>query len=222
MLGSRSCVSGESDAMIAREVEDNGLPPPEAIEAGLAYFLEMFTAREVVEDWIAYLGADPGVKANYESFSHVGPTITTTTAPGLLLDNAEIQFYLAESPAKGFIGGSAATYYNTGVQQSFAYWKAGDASAYLALNPYSLNNLAIQKWVANYNRGWDAWIETRRLDFPVLKKPATGAFSDFPVRFKYPVDESSVNPTNYKAASAAIGGDVVTTRLFFDKNVMPK
>ena len=55
--------SREPDAMIAREVEDNGLPPPEAIEAGLAYFLEIFTARELVEDWIAYLGADPGPAA---------------------------------------------------------------------------------------------------------------------------------------------------------------
>ena len=55
--------TAEADAMIAREVEDNGLPPPEAIEAGLAYFLEIFIARELVEDWIDYLGADPGAAA---------------------------------------------------------------------------------------------------------------------------------------------------------------
>jgi hypothetical protein len=195
----------------------NGIQDPRA-----AVFFTLYKAKK--EDPGIYLGADPGVKANYESFSHVGPTLTTTTAPGLLLDNAEIQFYLAEAKAKGLLTGGLTKekYYETGVQASFAYWKAGDSGPYLALNPYSPNNLAIQKWVANYNRGWDAWIETRRLDFPVLKKPVTGAFSDFPVRFKYPVDESSVNPTNYKAASAAIGGDVVTTKLFFDKNVMPK
>jgi hypothetical protein len=55
--------TGAADAMVAREVEDNGLPPPEAIEAGLAYFLEIFIAREFVEDWIQYLGADPGAAA---------------------------------------------------------------------------------------------------------------------------------------------------------------
>jgi hypothetical protein len=44
-----------SDAMIASEVEDNVLPPPETTEASLADFLEIFTASEVVEDWIAYL-----------------------------------------------------------------------------------------------------------------------------------------------------------------------
>ncbi|MDN5284335.1 MAG: hypothetical protein JWR38_609 [Mucilaginibacter sp.] len=168
------------------------------------------------------LGADPGVKANYDSFSHAGDIMIAPTAPGLLLDYAEVAFYQAEAVAKGFIAGDAATFYKAGVQASFDYWTAGDATAFTTANPYSANNLAIQKWVANYNRGWDAWIETRRLDFPVLYKPATGAFSDFPVRFKYPVDEANVNPANYKAASSAIGGDVVTTKLFFDKNVMPK
>ena len=193
----------------------NGIPDPRA-----AVFFTLYKAKTT--DPGIYLGADPGVKANYESFSHVGTVITAATAPALLLDNAEIQFYLAEAASKGFITGDANTYYNAGVKASFDYWKTGGALAFTTANPYTANNLAIQKWVANYNRGWDAWIETRRLDFPVLKKPATGAFSDFPVRFKYPVDEANVNPSNYKAASAAIGGDVVTTRLFFDKNVMPK
>jgi hypothetical protein len=169
------------------------------------------------------LGAPPGSKANYDSFSHVSDIVTAPTAPGLLLDNAEVQFYLAEAVTKGFITtGTATDYYAKGVQASFTYWGAGDATAYLVLNPYTAANLANQKWLANYNRGWDAWIETRRLDLPVLYKPATGAFSDFPVRFKYPVDEANVNGTNYAAAAAAIGGDVVTTKLFFDKNVMPK
>lgn len=168
------------------------------------------------------LGAPPGSKANYDSFSHVSDIVTATTAPGLLLDNAEVQFYLAEAVTKGFITGIAADFYAKGVQASFSFWGAGDATAYLVLNPYSAANLANQKWLANYNRGWDAWIETRRLDLPVLYKPTTGAFSDFPVRFKYPVDEANVNGTNYKAAAAAIGGDVVTTKLFFDKNAMPK
>ncbi|MDN3550701.1 SusD/RagB family nutrient-binding outer membrane lipoprotein [Mucilaginibacter aquaedulcis] len=168
------------------------------------------------------LGADPGSKANYDSFSHVSDIVTATTAPGLLLDNAEIQFYLAEAAQKGFITGDAATYYAAGVNASFDYWTATGAAAYLVANPYNATNLANQKWLANYNRGWDAWIETRRLDAPVLHKPATGAFSEFPVRFKYPVDEANTNGTNYKAASAAIGGDVVTTKLFFDKTDMPK
>jgi hypothetical protein len=53
-----------SDAIVLpyRE-EDDGEPHPEATGAGLAYFLEIDLAKELVEDWIAYLGADPGAAA---------------------------------------------------------------------------------------------------------------------------------------------------------------
>ena len=58
----------DSDAMVATEPqpedwEAGGLPPPEATEAGLSYFLEIYIALELVEGEIAYLGADPGAKA---------------------------------------------------------------------------------------------------------------------------------------------------------------
>jgi hypothetical protein len=57
-----------SDAMVATEPqpedwEAGGLPPPEATEAGLSYFLEINLAMELVEDWIEYLDADPGASA---------------------------------------------------------------------------------------------------------------------------------------------------------------
>jgi hypothetical protein len=38
-----------------------------------------------------------------------------------------------------------------------------------------------------------------------------------PVRYTYSVDEQNVNTTNYNAAASAIGGDKVTTKLWFDK-----
>ena len=61
-----------------------------------------------------------------------------------------------------------------------------------------------QKWIALYNRGRDAWIEWRRLDYPQLT-PATDAVSAVPVRFTYPIPEQNVNRSNYESASAAIG-----------------
>jgi hypothetical protein len=165
-----------------------------------------------------YVGSAPGAKSNYDTFSHVSTTVTAATFPGLLLDYAEVAFYLAEAAAKGYITtGTAAGYYALGVQASFDYWGASGGAAYILAVPYSTTNLAYQKWVADYNRGWDAWIETRRLDIPALVAPST-ASSAFPVRFPYPISEGNVNGANYKAASAAIGGDLVTTKLFFDKN----
>lgn len=65
---------------------------------------------------------------------------------------------------------------------------------------------------SNFNRGWDAWIEWRKLDYPQLA-PAVDALSDIPLRYPYPVNEQNVNRVNYEAAAAAIGGDLVTTKL---------
>ena len=55
----------DSDAMVALEDQDRkpfGIPL-EAAEAGMMYFLEVFIAREIVEDWIAALGEKPTLSA---------------------------------------------------------------------------------------------------------------------------------------------------------------
>lgn len=189
-----------------------------------------------------YTGGDPGANVSFGGNSKPsGPllvsssigSITNPDFPGDLLDYAETQFYLAEAVTKTLIGGSAATYYTNGVLASEEFWgvPATAAAAYLAqpnvafatatgpdgsaLTP--LQKIALQGYLALYNRGWDAWIFTRMLDYPVFPAPES-ALSDFPVRFTYPINEQNVNVTNYNQASAAIGGDVVTTKLFFDKN----
>lgn len=174
-----------------------------------------------------YVGGIPGATNAYDSYSHVSPTITAPTFPGLLLDYAETQFNLAEAAERGFtVGGAAATFYNAAVTASINYWggTAAEATAYLAQPTVNYltaagtykQKIGIQKWFAFNNRGWDAWIDNRRLDFPALVAPAT-ALSAFPVRFTYPTAEQNVNGASYSAASSAIGGDLVTTKLFFDK-----
>jgi Susd and RagB outer membrane lipoprotein len=67
-----------------------------------------------------------------------------------------------------------------------------------------------------YNRGLEAWTEWRRLDYPVLVAPVD-ALSEIPVRYTYPVQEQNLNVTNYTEAASAIGGDEVTTKIFWDK-----
>jgi hypothetical protein len=51
-----------SKAILARMTLEGG-PPAEALKAGLPYFLEIDIARDFVEDWIKYLGFDPGPSA---------------------------------------------------------------------------------------------------------------------------------------------------------------
>ena len=144
--------------------------------------------------------------------------------PATLLSYAEVEFFLAEAKERGFnVPGTAATHYNNAVRASILEWggTAAEATAYLAQTGVVYNSanweelIGTQKWIALYNRGWDAWIEWRRLDYPELE-PATDAVSEIPLRFSYPIPEQNVNTANYNAASTAIGGDDVETALFWD------
>jgi hypothetical protein len=184
-----------------------------------------------------YVGADNGTGSGTLPFAKYslpagplltpgsGGSLTNPDFPGDLLDYSETEFNLAEAVARGFIAGDVATHYNAAIKASVEYWTGGSSSAaYLkqsnvayasAAGATPLQKIAGQEYLALYNRGWDAWIVNRRLDYPKLVPPPN-AFSAFPVRFTYPVSEQNVNKPNYDAAAAAIGGDAVTTKLFFD------
>ena len=73
--------------------------------------------------------------------------------------------------------------------------------------------IGTQKWIALQNRGYEAWTEYRRLDFPVLVPPTT-AKSGFPNRFTYPTNEQTLNGSNYTEAAAKMGGDKVESKIF--------
>ena len=138
-----------------------------------------------------------------------------------------MEFYRAEAIERGYaVGGTAKGHYDDAISASILYWGGTqtDASDYLgrpkvdyATAPGNYKQkIGTQKWIALYNRSVEGWTEVRRLDYPVLPAPAA-ANSGFPTRFTYPGNEQTLNPTNYKAAAAKIGGDAVTTKIFWDK-----
>lgn len=172
-----------------------------------------------------YSGGTPGASSNYATFSKPSDAIQAPDAPATLLSYAEVEFFLAEAKERGYnVPGTAVQHYNNAVTASILEWGGTTAEAltYLAQPSVVYNSanwkqlIGEQKWIALYNRGWDEWIEWRRLDFPALVKPPT-AMSEIPRRFTYPVPEQNLNTTNYNAAATAIGGDQVTTKLFWDK-----
>ncbi|KAA6433966.1 SusD/RagB family nutrient-binding outer membrane lipoprotein [Dyadobacter flavalbus] len=178
-----------------------------------------------------YIGGQYGFLNTYSAFSHVSEKIITPSLEGILLDYSEVEFLLAEAVERGFITGSAAEHYNKGVTASIVYW-TGDAAAaatYLAQPKVAYataatnwkEKIGFQKWLALYNRGWEAWVEWRRLDFPKLSPPSGGNIPAgslaIPVRMIYPINEQTLNGANREAAAAAIGGDLVTTKLWWDK-----
>ena len=176
-----------------------------------------------------YVGGPYAAGGNYTNFSQLGTPFITPSTEGVLMDYAEINFGLAEAAARGFsVGGTAEDFYNKAVTASITYWGGSDTDAktYLA-NPsvtYATatgdykQKIGTQKYIALYNRGFDAWTNWRRLDYPKFNVPSGKTYADIPVRFTYPALEATLNNANYKAAGTAIGSDKLTTKLFWDKN----
>ena len=174
-----------------------------------------------------YVGGTVGIGNSFSSYSHPSALVEQPDFPYILLSYSEVEFALAEAVERGFsVGGTAATHYTNGVQASLDFWgvSAGDAATYLAQPSVAYataagtykQKIGIQKYLALYMDGFDAWTEQRRLDYPALVAPPT-AQSAFPVRFTYPVNEQNLNSGSWSAASSAIGGDKVETKLFWDK-----
>lgn len=172
-----------------------------------------------------YIGQNIGEGGEFAEFSHIGEFAYTPTTPGIILNYTEVAFYIAEANAR-WNPAAAATAYNTAVTASIVEWGGTPAEAvtYLAAHPYDAVNwkksIGEQAWVAMFNQALTSWNFWRRLDFPVLTAPATAiinAGGKVPVRMAYPVLEQQVNSSNWKAASTAIGGDLLTTKLFWDK-----
>ncbi|MDB5191935.1 MAG: hypothetical protein JWQ96_1498 [Segetibacter sp.] len=174
-----------------------------------------------------YVGGSVGSNNTFPLFAKPSDAVAEIDAPSLLLSYDEIEFYRAEAVERGFnVGGTAMSHYNNAVTASIIYWGGTQAQA----NAYLLNTgvnyltapgtykqkIGVQKWLALYNRPYDAWVEVRRLDSPTLPAP-TGAKSGYPNRLTYPTNEQTLNNSSYTSASAKIGGDNVETKLFWDK-----
>ncbi len=191
------------------------------------YFTQVDTSTVAGVESLAYSGGLYGGSNNYLSYSHVAKLIQTPTFPGTLFDYAEVEFLLAEAVARGYaVGGTVVGHYNNAITASILDWGGtpADAASYLA-NPkvaYATaagtykQKIGVQSWIAYYNRGFEAWTQWRRLDYPLLE-PGVDALSAIPLRYTYPIEEQTLNGDNWKAASTAVGGDAVDTKLFWDK-----
>jgi hypothetical protein len=162
-------------------------------------------------------------------FSRLGARIIAPTAEALLLDYSEVEFLLAEAVERNLIGGDAAVHYNNGITASLSYWgvAAGDITTFLAQPNVAYataagdwkDKIGTQKWVALFNRGYDAWVEWRRLDAPALAPPTVpNQTYVIPKRLIYPVSEQQVNGANRNAAVTKLDGglDVAAAPLFWD------
>ena len=159
--------------------------------------------------------------------SRPGDFFRAPHAPGVIMSYAEVLFDLSEAVSRGFITGDAEDLYNQAVTASFAqYGITGTAvTNYLAQASvkYDAGNfrksIGEQKWIALFGQGLEAFAEWRRLDYPQLTPAVAGVLSGkMPLRFIYPGSEQSLNGESYTNAVKNQGADLLTTKLWFDKN----
>jgi hypothetical protein len=213
--------SGRNDFVPASTIVDamNGLNDPRRAK--------YFTQNNGV-----YVGGNYGYSNAYVNYSHVSDAIKAADAPGYLMESTEVSFYLAEAAARGYnVGNTTEFYYDKGISDSFESWglSQSDADNYISNPDVNYTSAAgswrekigNQAWIAYFNRGFESWTTWRRLDAPALVAPASAypeANNVVPKRLPYPVNEQTVNGTNYNNASTAIGGDKLSTKVFWDVN----
>ena len=140
-----------------------------------------------------------------------------------IMTSWETNLLLAEATIKGYITGDAAEYYNTGVEQSFAYWGVEMPVIYLTTGPAAftemdaIEKIITQKWISSYVKGFEGWIEYRRTGFPALKTVAASLNDDLiPVKMPYPTDEAALNSESFNDATLLMGGNSINSPVWWD------
>lgn len=162
--------------------------------------------------------------------------LASTTDPrlkGVMMESSEMMFLLAEARQKGWISaGTAKGYYESGIRLSFERWQIEDGtkpathigsdkivdnfSAYyekpdVALDGSAadLDKIATQKWLSMLiTNQIEAYTDYKRTGKPAFIGKIVESFStyQYPLRYVYPLDESSNNKEQYDAAVSALGG----------------
>ncbi len=159
-------------------------------------------------------------------------------SPEIVMTAAEGNFLKAEAIVKGFgSGGDAQSFYQEGIRQSMMMWgiSSGDIDTFLAnedmaqLNGSMEENfekIAIQRWIADYTDGFEAWAVVRDTGYP--KELAEGVSDQlfyslgtlngkYPQRMRYGSGAYNTNGSNTEAANAIQGSDEQKTTLWWAK-----
>lgn len=193
--------------------------------------LEVYASKTQTPTPENYIGVPNGLTTSdasnlgFSRTSKPGAYFLATQAPAVLFSYAELLFDLSEAAARGYTTEDAADLYKQAIRASLTQYNIGttEIEIYLAQPSvqYDATNfrksIGVQKWLALFGQGLEAFAEWRRLDFPVLTPAVAGVLNgDIPKRFIYPGTEQSLNRENYKSAVTNQGTDLLTTKLWFD------
>jgi hypothetical protein len=176
------------------------------------------------------LGTIP-VGTSLDDFSRIGDfwRFDGAATPAMIMSYSEVLFLQAEAAWRGWTAGDPATLYSEAIRANMnQYGSVGPSDTeiddYLAQPVVAydgtLEQILLQKWIALWMNGPEAWSDNRRTDLPALVPGPDLTLSRIPVRWMYPDSEQSLNLANLNAALAQQGmasTDLVTT-VWWDVN----
>lgn len=159
--------------------------------------------------------------------------------PEVVMTAAEGNFLQAEAVIKGLASGDAQSLYQEGIRQAMAMWDVpeGDIASFLGsedmaqLNgteEQNLEKIAVQRWIASYTDGFEAWAIVRDTGYPSelyngvsdfdIYAAGTTLDGAYPQRMRYGNGAYNTNGDNTSAALQIQGPDVQGTKLWWAKN----
>jgi hypothetical protein len=178
---------------------------------------------------IAPIATAAGLPSFY-AYSQVDRTrMAAQNAPSFIATYGLQQLLMAEAAHRGWVSGSAATFYEQGIRahmEQLAEYGAATAVPAAAITTYIQNNPLVagreleqintQYWIASYHMPTETFANFRRSGFPVLTpnplRGDLGAGETFMRRFGYPSTEKSLNE-NVKNGT---NPDRIDTRVWWD------
>jgi len=180
----------------------------------------------------AFTAPDGTVISHFNKYCTINKPFYQLESRYLHLGYAEVQFLLAEAAARGWISDN--NYYEKGIRAAMAQlamypgMKAiseGAIDEFVAAHPLTnaIEDINMQKWVALFPNGQEAYANQRRSGFPVLLpiddnggESETGGV--VPKRLMYPAAEALNNPVHYQEALNRMDGrDNCLRKVWWDK-----
>jgi hypothetical protein len=157
----------------------------------------------------------------------------TAAGTATIITAGEVYLARAEAALLGWTTGTEKIalidLYKNGIKASNAQWGLGEATtSYIANVPPTIANITIQRWIASYPDGHQAWNIWRKSATTSLVNPkgypalnpapdAVNASKKIVSRFVYTPNEYSSNEKNVKAAVARLtGGDSQDAHVWWD------
>jgi hypothetical protein len=172
-------------------------------------------------------GYDETHEITQDAVSRIGTRFASANTPAVLMSYAELLFLQAEAAERGWITEDAGALYNKAITEHMRQLDIdqGAIDAYLAQPAVAytagadgLRRIAVQKWIALYGNGPEAYAEWRRTDYPnLVSGPHALNERRIPRRLIYPTIETALNGKNLQEAVSRQGGAGLNDRVWWDK-----